>query len=50
MGGELKDCGKDGTREKKLEKLKINKKFHLETLRGRGTLEDLRLDEILKTM
>jgi len=33
----------------KLEKLKINKKFQLETLRVKGTLGNLGLDEMLKT-
>jgi hypothetical protein len=36
--------------ENALQKLKIHTKFQFETLKGRGTLGDLGLDEMLKTM
>jgi len=38
VGGELKDSGTDGTREK-IGKIKnSHKNFHLESMKGRGTL------------
>ena len=46
MGGELKGSGGHGTREK----LEKQTKFEFEKLKGRGTLGDLSIDKMLKTM
>jgi hypothetical protein len=50
VGGELKGSGADGKREIHLGIKKFPPKIQFETLKESGTLGDLDIDEMLKTL